>query len=149
MKACAFQRRADVVALADAAEIPGLCFLRMRTFWRPSSHCWWIPECPHPEGTSCKTLGTDVHPADLRWIYLTHPDRDHTGSLMEVLEAAPAACLVTTFLGLGILSLEYVIPPSASSCLTRVSHLILVTGALPPSGRRSTTARRPPASMTN
>jgi flavorubredoxin len=32
-----------------------------------------------------------------------HPDRDHSGSLMEILGAAPNAHLITTFLGLGIL----------------------------------------------
>jgi flavorubredoxin len=43
-------------------------------------------------------------PADVRWIWLTHPDRDHTGALFDLLEAAPQARLVTTFLGAGILS---------------------------------------------
>jgi flavorubredoxin len=52
-------------------------------------------------------LWAHIEPADLRWVYLTHPDRDPTESLMEILQAAPAAWLVTTFLGLGILSLEY------------------------------------------
>ena len=40
---------------------------------------------------------------------------------MEVLEAAPAARVVTTFIGLGILSLEYPIPRMAASCSTRAS----------------------------
>jgi hypothetical protein len=61
--------------------------------------------------SSPAALWNQIDPADLRWIYLTHPDRDHTGSLMEILEAAPQAQLVTTFLGMGILSMEYAIPP--------------------------------------
>jgi glyoxylase-like metal-dependent hydrolase (beta-lactamase superfamily II) len=56
-------------------------------------------------------LWSEVEPADLRWVYLTHPDRDHTGSLMEVLEAAPQARVVTTFLGLGILGIDFPITP--------------------------------------
>ena len=70
-----------------------------------------------------EALWNEIDPADLRWIYLTHPDRDHTGSLMEVLQAAPAAgAVVTTFIGLGILSLEYTDSPRiASSCSTRAS----------------------------
>jgi glyoxylase-like metal-dependent hydrolase (beta-lactamase superfamily II) len=42
---------------------------------------------------------------DLRWIWLTHADPDHIGCLHEVLDAAPDARLVTTFLGLGKLGL--------------------------------------------
>ena len=32
---------------------------------------------------------------DLRWVWLTHDDADHTGSIQRVLEAAPNARLVT------------------------------------------------------
>jgi flavorubredoxin len=32
-----------------------------------------------------------------------HPDRDHSGSLMEILGAAPNAHLITTFLGQGMI----------------------------------------------
>lgn len=38
---------------------------------------------------------------ELRWIYLTHTDPDHIGCIFEVLDAAPRARIVTTFLGLG------------------------------------------------
>jgi flavorubredoxin len=36
-----------------------------------------------------------VDPADLRWVWLTHDDTDHSGNLAAVLEAAPGAQLVT------------------------------------------------------
>lgn len=36
-----------------------------------------------------------VDPAELRWIWLTHDDTDHTGNLGRVMELAPAARLVT------------------------------------------------------
>ena len=42
---------------------------------------------------------------DLRWLWLTHTDADHTGSLDQVLAEAPNARLVTTFLGMGKLGL--------------------------------------------
>ena len=83
-----------------------------------------------------QALWSQIEPADLRWIYLTHPDRDHTGSLMEILDAAPAARLVTTFLGLGILSLEYQIG------LDRI--FLLNPGQSLDLGDRRLTAFRPP-----
>ncbi|MFN3892200.1 MAG: MBL fold metallo-hydrolase [Beijerinckiaceae bacterium] len=36
---------------------------------------------------------------DLRWIWLSHTDADHTGALRAVLERAPRAEVVTTFVG--------------------------------------------------
>ncbi len=49
--------------------------------------------------------------ASLRWIYLTHVDPDHIGSLERVLAEAPRAKVVTTFLGLGRYSLRGALPP--------------------------------------
>ena len=40
-------------------------------------------------------LSSVVDPAALRWIWLTHDDADHTGSLQRVMELAPNARLVT------------------------------------------------------
>jgi flavorubredoxin len=37
-----------------------------------------------------------VDPADVRWIFLSHDDVDHTGNLAPVLEACPSATLVMT-----------------------------------------------------
>ena len=38
-----------------------------------------------------------VEPADVRWIFLSHDDGDHTGSLHDVLEQCPNATLVANF----------------------------------------------------
>ena len=40
-----------------------------------------------------------IDPADLAWIWLTHDDADHTGSLQTVLDLAPQAKLATHGLG--------------------------------------------------
>ena len=55
-------------------------------------------------------LAAVLDPADVRWIWLTHPDRDHTGGLFALLEAAPQARIVTTFPGAGIMSTERPLP---------------------------------------
>lgn len=47
---------------------------------------------------------------DLRWIWLTHTDPDHTGSLAWLLEHAPNARLITTFLAVGKLGMQLPVP---------------------------------------
>ena len=46
-----------------------------------------------------------IDPADLRWIWITHMDPDHVGNLEAVLELAPNARIVTTYLGMGKMGL--------------------------------------------
>ena len=98
----------DVVALTDVAPIPGLGFLPVNAYLVHAEQPLLVDSgLPTSRPDFLRALWSQIEPADLRWIYLTHPDRDHTGSLVEILETAPHARLITTFLGLGILSLEY------------------------------------------
>jgi flavorubredoxin len=93
----------DVVALTDVIPIPGLGFLPANAYLVHAEQPLLVDSgLPTSRPDFLQALWSYIDPADLRWIYLTHPDRDHTGSLMEILEAAPAARLITTFLGLGI-----------------------------------------------
>lgn len=43
-----------------------------------------------------ETTFSIVDPADVRWIYLSHDDVDHTGNLQQVLDSCPQATLVMT-----------------------------------------------------
>jgi flavorubredoxin len=83
-----------------------------------------------------ETLESVIDPEDLRWLYLTHPDLDHVGSLLQVLDRAPQVRLVTTFLGFGILSLTNQIS------MDRV--YFLNPGETLDIGDRTITALRPP-----
>ena len=47
-----------------------------------------------------------VEPEDVRWIFLSHDDGDHTGALLDVLERCPQATLVTNFFAFERLALE-------------------------------------------
>jgi glyoxylase-like metal-dependent hydrolase (beta-lactamase superfamily II) len=47
---------------------------------------------------------------DLKWLWLTHNDQDHIGSLQPVLEAAPRLRVITNFLGVGKMSLFHPLP---------------------------------------
>lgn len=51
-----------------------------------------------------------VDPADLRWIVITHDDRDHCGNLKEVLMAAPRATVITNALSVARLGEEWDVP---------------------------------------
>ena len=51
-------------------------------------------------------LGQVLDPASLRWVWLSHTDPDHTGNLVRVLERAPQAQVLTSFLGMAKLGLS-------------------------------------------
>ena len=42
---------------------------------------------------------------NLRWIWLSHADADHAGNVAALLDQAPAATLVTSFMGAGKLAM--------------------------------------------
>ena len=107
----------DVVVLADSTEIPGLGHLPVNAFLLRGSQPLLVDTgLPTSSEAFLDSLWSACDPADLRWIWLTHPDRDHTGSLRQVLDAAPQARLITTFLGYGILSIDHDIPRTGCTC---------------------------------
>ena len=55
-------------------------------------------------------LRSVIDPADLRWIWLTHTDFDHIGSLHHLLAENPRLTVITTFLGVGIMGLTAPLP---------------------------------------
>jgi glyoxylase-like metal-dependent hydrolase (beta-lactamase superfamily II) len=127
----------DVVALTDMLSVPTLGFVPVNAFVLHAAQPVLVDTgLPASSPDFLQALWSLVDPADLRWIYLTHPDRDHTGSVFEILEAAPSARLVTTFLGMGILSLERPVPPERVFLLNPGQSLDV--------GDRRLTAFRPP-----
>jgi flavorubredoxin len=58
-----------------------------------------------------ETLSTVIDPGDLQWLWLTHTDQDHIGSLHRILKEVPHLKLVTSFLGMGKLGLFAPVPP--------------------------------------
>jgi flavorubredoxin len=52
-----------------------------------------------------ENLASIIDPKDLRWLWLTHNDHDHIGSLHRLLAAAPDMKVVTNYLGLGKMGL--------------------------------------------
>jgi flavorubredoxin len=82
-------------------------------------------------------LRSVIDPADLKWIWLTHTDFDHIGSLPQLLEENAKVRILTTFLGVGILSLAAPLPMDRVYLLNPGERLVV--------GDRTLTAFKPPA----
>jgi hypothetical protein len=81
-------------------------------------------------------LSSVIDPEDLRWLWLTHDDPDHIGSLYRPLDEAPKLRVITTFLGAGKLGLSRPLP------LDRI--YLLNPGQSIDVGDRTLTAVKPP-----
>jgi hypothetical protein len=57
-----------------------------------------------------QALAQVIEPASLRWLWLTHTDPDHVGSLQWLLDVAPDLKVVTTFLAVGKLGMFSPVP---------------------------------------
>ena len=82
-------------------------------------------------------LRSVIDPADLKWIWLTHPDFDHIGSLPRLLADNAELRVITTFLGVGIMSLFDPLPMDRVRLVNPGQQITI--------GDRTLTAVRPPA----
>jgi glyoxylase-like metal-dependent hydrolase (beta-lactamase superfamily II) len=127
----------DITVLRNQFSAPGIGFLPINAFVLHAAEPVVIDtSLSLPDQAFLDVLGSVVDPSDVRWIWLTHPDRDHTGGLFDLLEAAPRARLVSTFLSVGALSMERPIPMDRLYLLNPGQTLDV--------GDRTLTAFRPP-----
>src|ERR1700712_2588179 len=86
----------DVHVLPSQLPVPGVGTIPINAFVLSSERPGLV-DCGL--GTDAEAfveaLGAVIDPADLEWIWLTHDDADHTGSLQRILELAPAARIIT------------------------------------------------------
>ncbi|WP_062650653.1 MBL fold metallo-hydrolase [Streptomyces maremycinicus] len=101
----------DTTVLADSLDVPGIGFLPVNAFVLFAKEPVVVDTgLSLADRDFVATLGSVMDLADVRWIWLTHPDRDHTGGIFALLEAAPRCKVVTTFVGAGIMSTERPLP---------------------------------------
>ena len=80
-----------------------------------------------------------VDPSDVRWIFLSHDDIDHTGNLPQVLDLCPQATLVTNWFSMERMASEYLLPLAPDAVGER-------RRALPPPATASSSPSCPPRS---
>ncbi len=86
----------ETTMLSSIVPVPGIGFLPINAF---------LIKGPQPVLVDCgitpehdafmDSLRLLIDPAELRWIWVTHSDRDHTGVLTTLLTEAPRARVVT------------------------------------------------------
>ena len=107
----AVQVTPDVHVLPAYFPIPGLGIIPVNAFVLKAAEPVLVDTGMVPLSDEFMArLSTVIDPSDLRWLWLTHCHMDHLGSLQRILEAAPQLRLITTFLGVGIMSLFQPLP---------------------------------------
>ncbi|HEX6928348.1 MAG TPA: MBL fold metallo-hydrolase [Gammaproteobacteria bacterium] len=92
----------DTISLAACIPVPGFGILPVNAYVVRAAEPMLIDTgLASLREPFLEQLFAAVDPADLRWIWLTHVDADHVGNLAAVLERAPNARVITTYLGMG------------------------------------------------
>lgn len=96
----------DTTSLVSYLPLPGFGILPINAFVIGSKEPVLVDTgLPGLRTDFMRELRSVMDPKDLRWIWITHADIDHLGSLETVLTEAPNARVVTTYLGMGKMSL--------------------------------------------
>lgn len=91
-----------ITALVTPMPVPAVGFLPINSYVITTGSPILVDTCVTLEpGEYVKAVSSVIDPADIATIWLTHADRDHTGALAEMLEAALNARLVTNFVSVG------------------------------------------------
>lgn len=127
----------DIDVLTTNFPVPGFGLVPINAFVLHGSEPVLVDTGPVIQSEDfMAALRSVIDPSDLRWIWLTHTDFDHIGSLHQLLAENPRLTVITTFLGMGIMGLTAPLP------MERV-HL-LNPGQTIEVGDRRLTAVRPP-----
>ena len=127
----------DIEVLPAHFEIPGMGFLQVNAYVIKATEPVLVDTGMGREREEfMEALRSVINPRDLRWVWLTHDDADHTGSLRKVLEAAPSARLAVNALAMLRMSTEWQVPMERAYWLNPGDSIKV--------GDRRLTAVRPP-----
>ena len=133
-----YQAAPDVDVVTSTANVAGFGNLAINAFVIHAAEPVLVDTGAVRESDEFMTaLASVIDPADLRWIWLTHTDFDHIGSLHRLLEQNEHHRVITRVLGVGIMGLADPLP---------MDRVYLVNpGQSVDVGDRTLTAVRPPA----
>ncbi|HTZ09113.1 MAG TPA: MBL fold metallo-hydrolase [Acidimicrobiales bacterium] len=133
-----FRPTPDVDVVTTTATVPGLGNLALNAFVLHAAEPVLVDAGAVRDAEAfMDALEAVIDPADLRWLWLTHTDFDHIGAVAHLLERNARLRVVTTFLGVGIMSLAAPLPPDRVHLVNPGQHLDV--------GDRRLRALRPPA----
>lgn len=132
-----YQTTPDITVLPAHFPVPGLGLLPINAFAIKAKEPVLIDTGMGMDGAAfMEALQSVIDPRDLKWVWLTHDDADHTGNLKMVLEAAPNARLVAHSLAALRMSTAWPIPMDRVHWLNPGESIHV--------GDRELTAVRPP-----
>lgn len=127
----------DIDVLVSAFPIPGFGLVPINAFVLHGAEPLLVDTGAVVEAEDFMTaLQSIIDPAALKWIWLTHTDFDHIGTVHQLLTEHPQLRVITTFLGVGIMSLSAPLPMDRV-CLVNPGQKITV-------GDRTLVAVKPP-----
>ena len=127
----------DIEVITSNFPIPGYGFVPVNAFVIKGSEPILVETGTAIERLEfMQALRSVIDPADLKWIWLSHTDFDHIGSLHQLLEENPRLRVITTFLGMGIMGLTAPLPMDRVYFLNPGETITL--------GNRTLTAVKPP-----
>jgi hypothetical protein len=127
----------DVDVVTSGIEVPGMGTIPVNAFVLRAEQPVLVDTGTVIESDEfMKVLESVIDPSELRWIWLTHTDFDHIGSLHRLLARNQRLRVVTSFLGVGIMGLSAPLP------LDRV--YLINDGQRLDVGDRTLTAVKPP-----
>ncbi len=133
----AYQVVPDVEVLPAHFPIPGMGFIPVNAFVIKAKEPVLVDTGMGIEsGEFMKALSSVIDPRDLRWIWITHDDADHTGNIQKVLEASPNVRIVANSLAVLRMSTAWPIPMDRVYWLNSGDSIKV--------GDRELTAVRPP-----
>ena len=127
----------DVEVLSSHFPIPGMGLLPVNAFVIKAKEPVLVDTGTGIDSEEfMKALASVIDPGDLRWVWLTHDDADHTGNIQKVLEAAPSARLAANSLAVLRMSTAWPVPMHRVYWLNSGDSIM--------AGDRKLTAVRPP-----